>query len=77
MADHAARLARWVLLLPNADDLEHLARGRKTEQGHPPCISYMGVLASHLDYPLLKELIAGLPQAVGRGGERSSLLASR
>ncbi|MDO9573844.1 MAG: glycosyltransferase [Candidatus Contubernalis sp.] len=50
-----------VLLVPNAADPKHFKDGEKREPGKPPVIGYVGVLAAHLDYRLLNDLISARP----------------
>lgn len=61
LAADASRLARRVTQLPNAADPAHFAPGCRSQRGRPPCIGYVGVLAPHLDYPLLSDLIRARP----------------
>lgn len=53
--------ARHVLYLPNACDYEHFAVAGWPKADAAPTIGYCGVLAPHLDYELLFQLILRVP----------------
>lgn len=61
LLEEPRRYARRSMLLPNAADAEHFMAGEKRQAGTPPVMGYMGVLAGHLDYPLLSALIEQRP----------------
>lgn len=61
LAAQASKYSRRVVLLPNAADPDHFKPSHRAHRGDPPCIGYVGILAPHVDYSLLCDLIGARP----------------